>query len=329
MFKKKPKFFYKKSFISALLIPFSWIYFICFCIANIRLFKPKRVCKKTICVGNIVVGGSGKTPISIAIYKAFSKYYSSCCFITKGYGRKTKKPLILPCNHDLVFNASETGDEPILLSKYGDVFIVNKRSKADCHEYDLAICDDGYFDKSIYKDCQIVVFDSSFFVGNCRILPAGALRSWLKSLKKANFAIIANADENFENQVKFLEKGKYVVKEHILPAKLVVKSEHNKTKKYFAFSGIGENQKFLNSLKSYGINIVKFIGLNDHQEYSAKLLKKLTEEFVSSGADKMITTAKDYTKLSQEFCTKNDVEVFEIDYKIDGIEKIIEFVDNI
>ena len=326
MFNKKPKFFYKKTFFSTLLIPFSWIYFICFCFSTFRLFKPKKVCKKTICVGNIVVGGSGKTPISIALYEVFSKYYNNCCFITKGYGRKTEKPLVIPYQHNALFNTQETGDEAILLSQYGDVFIVNERKKANCKKYDLAICDDGYFDNSIHKDCKIAVFDGNFFIGNGRILPAGPLRSWMKSLRSADFIIITDVSEELYKQIDRLEKIKNIPNDKILFAKLAVKSHHDLSKTYFAFSGIGENTKFLKNMQKYGINPIKFIEFEDHMNYNQKILDKITKEFQASKADKIITTSKDFVKLPQEFCLKNNVEIFEITYQIDKIEKIVSFV---
>lgn len=325
MFKKKPSFFYKKDFISTILVPFSWIYFLCFFIANLRFSRPKMICKKTICIGNIVVGGSGKTPICIVLCEALSKKFKNICFITKGYGRKSREHFFVSSEDSYIFDVNDIGDEPKLLGEYSDVFVVKKRNKVKCSNYDLAICDDGFFDKSIYTDCKIAVFDGNFFIGNGRMLPAGPLRSTMKYLKKADFVIITN-NVNDEIQQKIKVVKKYVHEDNILCANLVVTSKHDKTKKYFAFSGIGENGKFLKSLNNYGIEIVGFVGFEDHQEYSDEILDCLQNDFIKSGADKLITTTKDFVKLSSHFRFLDKVDVFKISYEIADIDKIISFV---
>ena len=324
MFKTKPKYFYKKSPCLILLWPFSCIYLLLFAIVNIRIFKPKKICKKLICVGNIVVGGSGKTPICCELCDVFNKHLKNICFISKGYGRTEKKNIIIPKEHNSMFSASDVGDEAMILSNNADVFIVNNRAKADCKEYDLVICDDGYFDKSIYKDCNIAIFDGNFFIGNGKVLPAGPIRNRLKTLKYADFVIITNPNENIEKQREILQK--YIDPNNILTAEQEIVSRHDKQKTYFAFSGLGENSKFTNTLDQYGIKCVQFVGFEDHCNYNDNILKKLEDNFNTLKADKMITTEKDFVKLPKEFCKKNNVECLKIKYKIQNIDKIISFV---
>ncbi len=324
MFGKKPFFFYKKKIIHIFLLPITLIYLFFFTILNIRFFK-KKICKKTICIGNIVVGGSGKTPICEAMYSCFSKYYSKICFISKGYKRSSVKNVIIPCGHRKLFKREETGDEPLLLSDSADVFVVNSRREANSFNYDLAICDDGFFDKSIHYDCKIAVFDGNFFIGNGYVLPSGPLRCLLSSIKKADFVIITNPDEK-KLMWQFSLLKKYINEDRILLADLAVKSKHNPKKKYFAFCGIGENQKFFKTLKENGINLVGFIGFNDHQNYTDEILNILQSNFLSLKADAMITTFKDFVKLPEEFCLNNNVEVFNIRYNIKDIDKIVSFV---
>jgi tetraacyldisaccharide 4'-kinase len=325
MFRKKPRFFYKKNLICVFLLPFSWLYVLFFFVLNICFLKQKKICKKTICVGNVVVGGSGKTPICIAIYKELSKYFDRICFVSKGYKRSKKGKIVLPCGYKDVFSTNETGDEPKLLSDSADVFIINNRKEADCYDYDLAICDDGFFDKSIHKDCKIVVFDGNFFIGNGYTLPAGPLRCILSTVRKADFAIITNTDkQKINNQINILKK--YIKEDCILSANLIVNSKHDTKKKYLAFSGIGENEKFFNSIKEYGLKLTYFIGFEDHCKYDEKTLNILREKFLSSKSDKILTTAKDFVKLPMDFCIQNNVEIFDICYKIKDIDKIISFV---
>ena len=238
MFRKKPKYFYKINVISYLLLPFSWVYLLIFVFSNIRIKKPKRLAEKVICVGNIVCGGSGKTPICLELGRLLNEKNENFCYITKGYGRQTEENVVIPKNHNLLFNYKNTGDEALLLSNEADVFVVNKRSDAKCIGYDKVVFDDGFFDKSVKKDVNIAVFDSNFFVGNGCVLPAGPLRSVITSIRKADFVIITNPNEDKINeQISFLSV--FISRYRILTAKLDVKSKLDKRAKYLAFAGIG------------------------------------------------------------------------------------------
>ena len=324
MFRKKPNFFYKKNVVVKLFLPLSWLYSFVFLILNIRLMRPKKIGKKVVCVGNIVVGGTGKTPLSCAICDVLQQRDKKVCFITKGYGRTLKKTITIPVKHGDIFHHQETGDEALLLSDHADTFVVNKRDAAKCGTYDVVICDDGFFDNSIHKDCQIVVFDGSFFVGNSYTLPIGPLRAGLRSLKHADFVIIANANQDFEKQSAILQR--YLPAYKILQAHSHVASVHDKNKRYFAFSGLGENSKFINSLKQYGLDVVDSMGFEDHCNYNAEIFKRLEEAINRSGATGVITTAKDYVKIPKEVCAKFNLEVLEISYSITDVSRIVEFI---
>ena len=305
-------------------MPLSWVYIVVFFLTNLRFFKGRRVCKKTICVGNIVVGGSGKTPICMALGELLAKHYDTC-FITKGYGRDSEKDMIIPHMHGNLFSPKEVGDEALLLSDVADVFVVGERDDARCQEYDVAICDDGFFDGSIWKDCTIAVFDGNFFVGNGRVLPSGPLRYCLKSLKKADFVIITDYDlANVEKQVELL--GKYVSHKRILYARQEIVSKHDRREKYFAFSGIGENSKFLKTLANCKLSIADSESFEDHITYNKKKIEFLKLKFKKSGATRIITTSKDFVKLPEEFISEYNVEVLEIKYEIVNAEAIIDFI---
>ena len=325
MFERKPNYFSKKNWQSLSLLPLSLIYRIFFLLFNIKLFKQKKNCKKTICVGNIVCGGSGKTPICIALFKYFSTLNYKVCFITKGYRRKTNKNIVVPKNHNSFYLNEEIGDEASFLCKYTDTFVVKHRGEAKCMSYDIAIMDDGFFSKSIKKDCNIAVFDAEYFIGNGFVLPAGPMRYNLNALKKADFTIVTNArDINFLKCVEKLQQ--YINKSHILEARLIITSKHNSKESYFAFSGIGHNNKFLNTLKSLKINVVGINKFEDHCKYTQKQIKKLHDNIVASGAKRVITTSKDFVKLPQQFIAKFNVEVLQIGYEIKGVEKIDNFL---
>ena len=323
MFRTKPNYFYKKNFISIILTIFIPIYLFFFYFANVYIGKKKRYKGKTICVGNIVAGGSGKTPICLEIGKILSQN-NSVCYITKGYGRNSKKEIIIPYQHKKLFNFIETGDEPILLSDVADVFVVNNRKQFKNDIYDYIIFDDGFFDNSIVKDINIVIFDSNFFIGNGFILPAGALKDRLKSLKKADFVVLTDPKDQIDKQIEILSK--YIPSDKILTAKLKIDSEHSKIDSYLSISGIGNNQKFVDTIKKLNIKLVKSLFFEDHAIYDKKKIAIIEKEIKTNKIEKIITTSKDYVKLPKSFCEKYQVEVLKISYDIDNIEKIINYI---
>ncbi len=299
----------------------------CFFLINFSPKKRKKICRKTICIGNLVVGGAGKTPICIELGRILSKKYN-LCYISKGYGRKTERDFIVPYQHRELFDPRSVGDETLLLSEIADVFIVNERDKAERNDYDLAICDDGYFDNSIHKDVTIAVFDGNFFIGNGYILPSGSLRYKFSSLEKADFAIITDYnDDKVEDQIDTLIE--YIDRSKVLKAKVVVKSKHDKDSSYFAFSGIGENSKFINTLRNNHINVVGSVSFEDHVVYSKRKIKYVKKRALKIGADRIITTNKDFVKLPKDLCSEMKIEVLDIGYEIEGIDKILDFIDNI
>lgn len=325
MFRKKPQYFAKKNLTSYLMMPLSWIYMIFFLSYSIKLMPKKKICKKTICIGNIVCGGSGKTPVCIAICKYLSKLNQKVCFVTKGYGRTNKINLTVPKNHDSFYTDSEIGDEAKLLCKYADTFLVNHRKDAESCHYDVAIMDDGFFSKSLHKDCNIAVFGAKYFIGNGLVLPSGPLRYKLTSLHNSDFAIITNADDiSFARCIEVLSD--YIDKNRILQAKTMITSKHSKKDRYFAFSGIGHNNNFLNSLKKLKLNIVGTLSLEDHQKYTIKIIKKIQNQIIKSDAKRVITTHKDFVKLPQWFIKKFNVEILQIEFEIKDIEKIANFL---
>ena len=261
--------------------------------------SKKRLSKHVICIGNVVYGGSCKTQICIEIGKYLNANGLDGCFVTKGYNRKSKKETNIPKDHKELFSAKEVGDKVLLLSDEADVFVVNKRDQAQCIDgkYDFVVLNDGLFDDSIVKDVNVVVFDSNFFIGNGYVLPVGPLHTRLKSLAKADFVILTDVkdDSGAQNQINILSV--YVDKDNILQAKLKVKSQHSKAEQYIAFSGIGENQKFFDTLKREGLNVVCEVAFKDYVWYDQKNIDMLTAKFNEIKATKFITISKDYVKL--------------------------------
>ena len=277
---KKPKFWdYKKpSFFAYLLLPFSIIIGL---IAKINS-KPKYPNSKikTICVGNIYIGGTGKTSLTIKIKEILDKNNIKACFIKKFYLNQT--------------------DEQKLLSKNGTLFSNLKRITA-LHEaisegFEVAIFDDGLQDSSIRYDMEIVCFNNLNWIGNGLTLPSGPLRESINNLKFYENVFLNGNEESLiaiKNQIKNINtnininSGKYI---------LLNISEFDIDQNYLVFSGIGNHKTFVEMLKNNKLKIVSDLEYPDHYQYSKRDFDEIIINAKKFNAH-IITTEKDYLRL--------------------------------
>ena len=277
---KKPKFWdYKKPHLySYLLLPFSTTLSL---LSKIRL-KPKlkNLSIKTICIGNIYIGGTGKTSLVIKIKEILQKEDIKVCFIKKFY--------------------SDQVDEQKLLSKNGQLFTSIKRidalNEAVSQGYKIAIFDDGLQDTSIKYDLEIVCFNNLNWIGNGLTLPSGPLRENINNLRFYDNVFLNGNEEyiiDIQNQIKKINpkininRGKYV------PLNI---GDFNKEYNYMVFSGIGNHKTFVNMLKNNNLKIVDDLEYPDHYQYSKKDLLEIVNKAKKYDA-KIITTEKDYLRL--------------------------------
>ena len=242
----KPKFwdYPRISFWSIILYPLSLLFLLTSLI--IKLLKiQKKFPIPIICVGNIYVGGTGKTPLAIEIFKIIKSSGKNPGFVKKGY--------------DYLF------DEIKMLEKIGKTYLNKNREEAInlliSFEHNVAILDDGFQDFSIKKDFSIVCFNSKQLIGNGFIIPSGPLREGIKSIKRAD-CIVINGDRNekFENKIKKINEN---IK--IFYSKYKIKNlDKFKNKKVVAFAGIGNPSNFFELLEKNNINIIKTHSFPDH-----------------------------------------------------------------
>ncbi|MDC3173684.1 tetraacyldisaccharide 4'-kinase [Candidatus Pelagibacter sp.] len=301
---KKPEFWNleKPNIFAYLLLP------IAFLIQLINFFKIKlkkeQLKIKTICVGNIYIGGTGKTSLSIKINEILKKKNIKSCFVRKFYKNQI--------------------DEQKLLQSHGKLFLSQKRlhaiNQAASDNYEVAILDDGLQDFSLDCDLEIVCFNSHNWIGNGLTIPAGPLRESLNNLKKYQNIAINGNEENLDvikknileiNPEINIYVGKYV------PMNL---NEFDKKSKYLAFSGIGNHQTFISMLQDYGLNICKNLEFPDHYIYKNKDINKILN--ISDEMDyKIITTEKDFLRLNNEKIDK--IKYIKSDLQITDEEKLI------
>ena len=297
----KPKFWDKKnnSFLSILLYPLSIIYYLISVIRK-KISIPQKFNIPIICVGNIYIGGTGKTSAAIEIIKILNKS-KKICFLTKGYGRKSKKDIYLNELNISNQNTVDTGDEALLLNKYGDVYISNNRAKAINTiiklGYDAIILDDGFQDYLIFKNLNILCFDSKNWIGNNNLIPSGPLREPLTSIKEANFIIIkGEKNQIIENEIKKLSPNIEI----IYAENRIENNETLKNKNFIAFTGIGNPYSFFNTLLNNNIKIIKQIIYPDHFQFTEKNYKVLFQEAENNNCN-LITTEKDWVRIDEQF----------------------------
>jgi len=302
----KPKFWdlQKISFWSILLLPFSLIYLIG--VHLNKIFKiPKQYEIPIICIGNIYVGGTGKTPL---VREVFNK--------TKSLG---KNPAIIKKNYDYV------QDEINMLKKTGKVFSSPKRDEsitlAITNKYDVAILDDGFQDFSIKPNFSILCFNSRQLFGNGLVLPSGPLRESLSSIKRAD-CIIINGDKNLEFENNLTKKmGRKKIP--IFYSNYKIKNiEKFIDKEIIAFAGIGNPSNFFDLLKKNNIDLKQTYSFPDHYEYSQKDLDKI----LGDKSIKIITTEKDFYRLNdaqQKIC-----DYLEVNLEIEDEDKLMNLIKN-
>ena len=277
---KKPKFwdYQKPNLYSYLLLPFSIIFNL------ISKFKSKpktaNLQIKTICVGNIYVGGTGKTSLAIKIKKILEKKNIKVCFIKKFYSDQT--------------------DEQKLLSKNGQLFTSVKRitalDEAISQGYEMAIFDDGLQDTSIKYDLEIVCFNNLNWIGNGLTLPSGPLRENINNLRFYENVFLNGNEEhliNIKNQIKKINPKIKINQGKYAPLNI---QDFNKEFNYLVFSGIGNHKTFVNMLKNNNLKIVDDLEYPDHYQYSKKDFYEIIDKAKKYGA-KIITTEKDYLRL--------------------------------
>jgi len=277
---KKPKFWdYKKpSFLSYLLLPFSIILGLITKIKSKPKFCNSKI--KTICVGNIYIGGTGKTSLTIKIKEILEKNNIKACFIKKFYPYQT--------------------DEQKILSKNGTLFSNLKRitalDEAISKGFEVAIFDDGLQDCSIKYDLEIVCFNNLNWIGNGLTLPSGPLRENINSLKFYENVFLNGNEESLitiKEQIKKINPNMNINSGKYTPLNI---NEFDKNQSYLVFSGIGNHKTFIEMLKNNKLKIVSDLEYPDHYQYSKKDFDEIIINAKKNNAH-IITTEKDYLRL--------------------------------
>ena len=298
---KKPKFWNKgkSSILPYILLPLSILLQILNS-ANKLISKKKNYQNiKTICVGNIYVGGTGKTSLSMKLYEIFSKKNIKTCFIKKDY--------------------SNQKDEQKILENKGKLFKSKKRAQslqeAIYKNYEIAIFDDGLQDHSINYDLTFVCFNNLNWIGNGFTIPSGPLRESFKTIKDhKNIFVTGNLTnlESIKKEILKINPQSNILTALYVPLNL---NEFDKKEKYLVFSGIGNHESFVSMLKSNGLNIIKDLEFPDHYNYSDQIIYDITSQAKKLNC-KILTTEKDFLRLKGN--NSNEIKFIKSELKINN-----------
>jgi tetraacyldisaccharide 4'-kinase len=302
-----------------LLLPLFLIYLLIVTVRNylydIKLFKSVKLPCKIISVGNIAVGGTGKTPVVIAIAKFLQQHNKSVAILSRGYGRKTPGTQLVADGKVNLTNWGRVGDEPALMAKYlSNIPIVVDENRIRGGKYlinkfhpKIIILDDGFQHRKLFRDIDIVLVNSNISKFNKQIFSFGNFRESWKSLKRAHLIFLTKSDfvEPSKNlQAKLNTLGLPLFKTNIIPASNFLDNKNNKLEAgYFngktalIFSGIGDPESFTKIIQNLNIKILDSINFKDHTHYSKANIEKINHKYIATGADVIITTEKDLLKI--------------------------------
>ena len=299
----RPLFWNEINLISILLFPLSLIVFLINIVKKFSLKKNFKI--KSICVGNLYIGGTGKTPLSIKINNILKKKYKTV-FIKKKY--------------------SDQIDEQNILKSYGNLICTKHRDTAfkiaENQKYDVAILDDGLQEKNLDYKVTIVCFNSSDGIGNGLLIPSGPLREVMTEIKNYD-AVFLNGEKSNKKLSKYLKKLNNNIK--IFEAKYKPKNlrSFNLKKNFLFFCGLGNPSEFERTLKKYKFKIKEKFIYPDHYNFTQSdifNMKKLAKKKKLN----IITTEKDYLRLNKK--NRKNIKFLKVDLNIKNLKNFTKFL---
>ncbi len=296
---KITKFLYKnwqkKTILSTALLPLSLPYILAAKNKQKSIgrdFKPLVVC-----IGNVTLGGNGKTQVEIELAKILQKQYK-VAFLSIGY----KGSLHGPCMVLQGQSHSEVGEEALILEKIAPTCVAKNRLEGldflQKQGFEIVLMDDGYQNFKIIKDVNILVVYGDYGFGNKRLIPAGPLREPLNNaLQRAD--IVCVVDKSNKDPLKDISQNKALYTNY----EISNIEDFDLSKSYLAFSALGFNEKFFNTLKSSGFKLKETLSFKDHHFYSENDLQKIVE-LANKNNLEIVTTTKDYVKLPDAYKSK-------------------------
>ena len=319
---KAPKFWYQKkdTFRSNILYPLSLIFRFGTKLRNI-ISKKNNISIPIICIGNIVIGGAGKTPVALKIGKLLKLQGYNPHFVSRGYGGLEKNNTLVKNWH----SAKSVGDEALLLAEIAPTWVGDNRNKsfqlAKENGADCIIMDDGFQNPTLQKDFSIVVINGEQGFGNKRVIPSGPLReSIARGLSRTNLIIVIG---EITNDVK----KKIANNVPIIYANFEISKNNQifKNQKIIAFAGIAYPEKFYNSLKDQGGVIEKEVSYPDHHIFDENDVLYLAE-LANKKKSILVTTKKDFVRIPKSY--RSLISTLNGEIKFDDESLLLEILGN-
>ncbi len=292
---KAPGFWWKKpGAAAALLSPFAAIYG---AVSVRRLAQPgTRADVPVICLGNLTVGGAGKTPVAIAVVRLLIAAGEKPMFLTRGYGGSIAGPVAVTAQH----SAAEVGDEPLLLARVAPTVVARDRAAgarvAKENGASVIVMDDGFQNPSLAKDLSILVIDGTRGIGNARVIPAGPLRAPLDAQLDRASAVLIVGEVTGASALMIVARARRLPLFHARLKADPAAGAALAGSEVLAFAGIGNPEKFLATVANAGIKARITRSFGDHHRYRADEAEALINEAERNHLA-LLTTEKDLARM--------------------------------
>jgi tetraacyldisaccharide 4'-kinase len=293
----------------------SWGFRLGYIIRNKQTVEPFHASVPVISIGNITIGGTGKTPLVEFISRFLERDGIRVGVISSGYGRESQESFVAVGHEVCRMDVAKTGDEVMLLASLlpQTLFSVHSvkaeaaRALAQTGKIDVMIVDDGFQHRGLFRDIDIVAFDGAIRRSWWHTFPYGVMREPFDALSRANVVIITRS--NFARELVPLRKKIQAVapKAHHYQAKFSISGVIGRERRWpvkfledksvFLFAGIGNFRSFRKQVESLAANVHHTLEFSDHQRYDENLLVKIRDLANEYDSDIIVTTFKDWVKL--------------------------------
>ena len=290
---------------------------------DLGVLKSHKISRKVISIGNITVGGTGKTPTVNSLVKELISVGKKSTVITRGYKREGSDQFVVHDGNKLLGNVKNSGDEPFIIASSTNTPTICdsdrvSASKFAIEEFDpeFIVLDDAFQHRKIKKDIDIVLIDERRFLGNRFLLPFGILRDHIFRLNSADILILSKVnsiDSSLSSKIDSLKRiGKKVIVSKMITNTVrnneqELKLENIRKEELFLFCGIGDPKNFFSSFND--MNIIGKSSFSDHYSYSAQDINNI----LKTSAKYIITTQKDFVKLPNELQSNSRIFYLELD----------------